>query len=590
MTVGRLRAGARGGGATHRRARAIRAALALGLCLLGTGDLRAQGISFSGSSTSPLRGVVLTEGEVLEQVSDSFSRETRAMLERMQSDRAGAVPQETIEALVRERTAEFMDAVAEALTRLAGDGVLHAQEVADELTPLRAERIEELATAVDAMTRGHPPPPVERHFDTRLAFARAMAHYTFVERNSARSLLAWAATVLAGLAVVWILQRLFQWLAANVEIPRWARFLQRALKGPLYLGAAALGVLGGLHWVWIPGLALGTAQEITHGVLILVGFWMLWNLCDALGGGLAVATEHVVGHGLGTHRRLIIRRIMRVIVVSVFLVVLIHSILDSNLTGLLAGLGVVGLALSFALRGSIENIAASFTIFGDEPFQVGDVLIYDDTWGTIEDIGFRSTRLRTFDNHLITIPNTKLVEGAVHNVGARGAIRRRFHIGLVYGTPVEKIREAIDIIKSILDDPEHMPSHDPPQVVFETFGDYDLRLLVQYHYQPPEYWEALEFDTRVNLQILDAFRDAGIEIAFPTMTAEVRREKENEEAQASRASSREDRDTDDAGDAGHRDRRSRSSTGARPRGETSRDGDDGESPGAGAEGSDGGER
>jgi len=297
-----------------------------------------------------------------------------------------------------------------------------------------------------------------------------------------------------------------------------------AFTGPLYLSAAVIGLFSGLRWVWVPGLARNTVNEAVNVTLILAVFWLFWNLCDLVGGGIARATEQVVGHDLGTHRRLVVRRTLRVVVGAAFLLILVHIILDSNLTGLLAGLGVVGLALSFALRGSIENVAASFTIFGDEPFAVGDIVIHDEVWATVEDIGFRSTRLRTFDNHLITVPNAQLVDRAVHNVGARNAIRRRFHIGLEFGTPPEKIRQAIDIISEIINEGGHSPEDSPPHVEFETIGDYDLRLLVQYYFGPPDYWEALAFDTSVNLQIMERLADADISIAFPTMTAELRGE------------------------------------------------------------------
>ena len=349
-----------------------------------------------------------------------------------------------------------------------------------------------------------------------------MLIYTFSVRNRPAAIATWLAMAVAGIALAWCIRRTFEWLNRKLRPASWAHVVLNAVRGPLYLAAAVFGLLVGLTWIWVPGLARGSVEESVRVVTVVVGFWLLWNLCDLVGSGVVSATERVVGQNLGAHRRLIIRRTLRIMVGAAFVLVLVHTILDSNLTGVLAGLGVVGLALSFALRGSIENVAASFTIFGDEPFTVGNLVIYAGIWGTVEDIGFRSTRVRTLDNHLITIPNQELVDQAVHNVGARDAIRRRFRVGLELETSPEKLREAIAIVSDILDSKSHSPVDKPPRVALESLGEYDIRLLVEYHFQPPDYWEALAFDTEVNLEILEGFEKAEIKLAYPTVTSNLR--------------------------------------------------------------------
>ena len=169
---------------------------------------------------------------------------------------------------------------------------------------------------------------------------------------------------------------------------------------------------------------------------------------------MAWAIEKTYDREVDQHVAVIIRRIIRIVVVLAFFLVVIHAILDSSLTGLLAGFGIVGLALSFILKGTLENVMASFTIFADKPFRVGDMIIYDDEWGTVEDVGFRSTKFRTLDGHLYSIPNVKLIDDSIRNVGARPYIRRRFRIGLTFGTPPDKVQEAIDILHDILDNHE----------------------------------------------------------------------------------------------------------------------------------------
>lgn len=168
--------------------------------------------------------------------------------------------------------------------------------------------------------------------------------------------------------------------------------------------------------------------------------------------------------------------------------------------------------------GRPKNIIASFTIFGDQPFVLGDLVQYEEHLGKVETIGFRSTKIRRFDGHLVTIPNARLVSGHIENVGARPHIRRRFHLDLPYDTPPEKVSEARELLHEILDDKDCWPEDFAPKVEFIEFGAYSLRLLVEYRQQPPDYWGAFRRDTEINLEILGRFRDAGIEFAFPSQT------------------------------------------------------------------------
>jgi len=129
-------------------------------------------------------------------------------------------------------------------------------------------------------------------------------------------------------------------------------------------------------------------------------------------------------------------------------------------------------------------------------------------WGTIEAIGFRSTRLRTLEGHLITIPDNSLIEQSIHNFESRPSIRRRFRLGLPYGTPPDAPEEALAILRDVLDGHESTPEDAPPRVEFEEFGESMLSVFVQYNYEPPDFYEALAFGTRINLQICRRFEAA----------------------------------------------------------------------------------
>ena len=154
----------------------------------------------------------------------------------------------------------------------------------------------------------------------------------------------------------------------------------------------------------------------------------------------------------------------------------------------------------------------------DKPFTIGQRIIVEGHDGVIEQIGFRSTRVRTLTGHLVTVPNDKMATSSVENIGQRPSIRRLTNITITYDTPPEKVEKAVSIIREILDNHEGMDPEFPPRVYFNEFNDTSLNILMVYWYFPPDYWAYLDFSERINLEIMNQFEKEGIEFAFPTTT------------------------------------------------------------------------
>lgn len=498
--------------------RICRAAITGLLCvtlLTFAAGARALGIGGGGSSGAALN---LVEAK---QVSETATRAFRNSADRLQERLTGTDQTAPRLRQAREQAlADFSAALEDKLDDLRGDGVLTAQEVSEQVGALRKQHLEDLHSSLRALAAGHAPPPTADDYPQTWPYVRDLLRYTFTVRNDWQDWARLLGYTLAGLAVGWLASKGIRIGARRSRRRRleWSAYLIESLTGPFYLAAVSTGVYAGLQSIWLPGIAEGPLGVTVDAVVVLALFWFLWHAVRALAAGLAWLFGSAELQQVDKHVVVVIARILRVVLVAVFAVILVQQILDSDLTGLLAGLGIVGVALALILKGTIENIVASLTIFGDKPFRVGDMVIYDGAWGHIEDIGFRSTKFRTFDGHLLTIPNAKLLDEVLRNAGARPSIRRRFRISLTYDTPPEKVREAVDIVRDILRDHHGQPPDSPPHVVFESYGAYDLRLLVQYYYEPPDYWQALEFDTEVNLQILQRFNQAGIDFAFPTQT------------------------------------------------------------------------
>jgi len=214
----------------------------------------------------------------------------------------------------------------------------------------------------------------------------------------------------------------------------------------------------------------------------------------------------------------LVSRMLKITVVILILLQIATVLIGKPMTSVIAGLGIGGLAFALAAQDTLKNFFGSLALFTDKPFQIGERVVVDGHDGPVEDVGLRSTRIRTLDGHLVTVPNGELARMTIQNIGKRPYIRRLFNIALTYDTPVEKIKRAVEIIKDILKDHEGMNPEFQPRVFFNEFNNDSLNILVIYWYHPPEYWDFMRFSEKVNLEILNRFNSEGIDFAFPTQT------------------------------------------------------------------------
>ncbi len=196
---------------------------------------------------------------------------------------------------------------------------------------------------------------------------------------------------------------------------------------------------------------------------------------------------------------------------------------------LITGVGIGGLAIALAARSTIENVIASFTIFADRPYKVGDRVKVMGHNGTIEGIGIRSTQIRMLSGSLVTIPNEKMATVEIDNIQRRLYLRREFNITVTFDTSPVKIEKSIQIIKDILsinskvsdeihpNDAINKPGY-PPRVHFNKFNPDSLNIYITYWHFPPIWWDFVKFNEAINLEIIKQFNAEGIEFAFPTQT------------------------------------------------------------------------
>ena len=481
----------------------------------------AQGLGFLSGGSDPLDGTLAEREEVLERLDTAFVREQVARLERVRQRAGDELVAFDSESALESARNDFLDEAGLRLHELQGDGSLTLGEVAGAIPSIRERHLSRFENVVEAMSRGYEPPPLRGDFDALWSYALAQTRYTLLTRNPLPAWTLLAACAAAGVLIALALSRVLRALAE-----RFSRLEHRALgsavraiRVPLILAAGAGGLLAGMRFLWLPA----AAEDVVGTTLIIaiVGFAFLacWNLCDELAGILVRGVRRATGHDSIEHVSQLIERTLRVLVFIAFLVIVARFVLGVSLTGMLAGLGIVGVGLWIITRGLVENVAASFTLFGDRVFRVGDTIIHEGEWGVIEDIGFRSTRCRTFEGFLLHIPNKNLMDDTIRNVSARPCLRSRFRLSLVYGTPPDKVDEAIDIVHAVIEERgEEVNRGEGVNVVFDAFGTYDLQILVQYYTASDDYWSAKGTMSAVNRALLHRFEAAGIAFAFPTQT------------------------------------------------------------------------
>ena len=194
--------------------------------------------------------------------------------------------------------------------------------------------------------------------------------------------------------------------------------------------------------------------------------------------------------------------------------------LGINITSLVAGLGLGGLAVALAAQDTFRNLLGGVTIFADRPFQVGDWVVVGNIEGTVEYVGFRSARVRTFYNSVVTVPNARMVDTYVDNMGLRQWRRYKATLGVAYHTTPDQMQAFTEGIRALIRANPSMRK-DYYIVEFLDFGATSLEILVYCFITAPD-WNA-ELRTRhvVNLDIMRLAEELGVEFAFPTQTLHV---------------------------------------------------------------------
>jgi MscS family membrane protein len=311
-------------------------------------------------------------------------------------------------------------------------------------------------------------------------------------------------------------EKLHKWFAALGR--RWLEATSKALDKPLGTLVLGLVFMTALPFFELPE-NLEQILDIAIGVVVNFGIiWALYRLVDVLALFMAEkadATETKLDDQLVP----LIQKSLKVFLILTGGVFVLQN-LNVDVGSALAGLGIGGLAFALAAKDTIANLFGSLMIFTDRPFQIGDWVVIGDVEGTVEEVGFRSSRIRTFYNSRITMPNAKVVDTVVDNMGLRHYRRIKQTLGVEYSTSPEQIEAFCDGIRAIIK--AHPDSRkDYYLVYFNGFGDFSLNIMVYCFVKVPDWQAELSAKHQMYLEFLRLAKELGIGFAFPTQTLHI---------------------------------------------------------------------
>ena len=267
-----------------------------------------------------------------------------------------------------------------------------------------------------------------------------------------------------------------------------------------------------------PTLAHNAMDTASHTFMALAVVWTMY-------GGTNVVTVYLRGKAARTETRLddqlvpLVDRLMKIAVALIGLLIVLQS-LDVNIGSLLAGLGIGGVAFALAAQSTLANLLGSITIFLDRPFQIGDWIRSGEIDGVVELVGFRSTRIRTWENSVITVPNAKLVDSVVNNLGVRPWRRSRNILAVTYSTTPAQLEALVEGLRAILQAHPRVRK-DLYDVHFFKFGDHSLDILFQFHIDANTLTSEWQTQHEVFLEVLRLATALKVDFAFPTQTLHI---------------------------------------------------------------------
>ena len=286
-----------------------------------------------------------------------------------------------------------------------------------------------------------------------------------------------------------------------------------AFESPLRLFFIALGIYAAI--IYLP---LSVEYELWYSkvfrsiiiVLASLGFYNLFA-ADSV---LLARIQNLFDIELDRTLIPFLSKFVRLLVV-IFTFTIVAQEWDYDINGLIAGLGLGGLAIALAAKDALANIFGGIVIIIDKPFKIGDWISASNLEGTVEDVTFRSTKIRTFANSVVTIPNSTLANEAITNWSRMEKRRITFNLGVSYTTPKHKLEKCVSKIAGMLQNHQDI-CKDTIFCYFDKFNESSLDIFLYFFTITTDWEEYLRVQEDINLKIMEILEEEGVSIAFPS--------------------------------------------------------------------------
>lgn len=291
-----------------------------------------------------------------------------------------------------------------------------------------------------------------------------------------------------------------------------------SLEAPVKFAIILLGIWIAIHRLVYPDSFVKVVDNAYSILIVLDITWFFGRLFSSL---LQVYWGKQ-SNGQANKMMPIIKRTILVIVWLIGIVMALSNV-GVNISALLGTLGIGGIAFALAAQDTVKNVFGAFTILTDKPFSIGDTIRVDSYEGTVVDVGVRSTKIMNYDKRIITFPNYKITDTSIVNISSEPMRRVVLNLGLTYDTTSEKMKEALELLKSIPKRVENVSSN--PSDIVTVFTEYsDSALVIMYIYFIEKQGDILGVTSNMNMEILAAFNKAGLNLAFPTRTVYIQKD------------------------------------------------------------------
>ena len=290
-----------------------------------------------------------------------------------------------------------------------------------------------------------------------------------------------------------------------------------SLEAPVKFAIILLGIWIAIHRLVYPDSFVKVVDNAYSILIVLDITWFFGRLFSSL-------LQVYWGKQSNGQAKMmpIIKRTILVIVWLIGIVMALSNV-GVNISALLGTLGIGGIAFALAAQDTVKNVFGAFTILTDKPFSIGDTIRVDSYEGTVVDVGVRSTKIMNYDKRIITFPNYKITDTSIVNISSEPMRRVVLNLGLTYDTTSEKMKEALELLKSIPKRVENVSSN--PSDIVAVFTEYsDSALVIMYIYFIEKQGDILGVTSNMNMEILAAFNKAGLNLAFPTRTVYIQKD------------------------------------------------------------------